>query len=165
MTFKNTENGLKVLNWWRDACLEWCYNRFEDGKFGDQKYLDDWTHKFSGVHVLEHLGGGVAPWNLQQYQLLSGHKMLETKTGKYFNLIFFHFHDIKIINGNFQYINLLSYDKSYLYLKEIYINYVKKLDTLIEKYNLQKYIKLSYIKLALYTLRKQIVKVKNGILN
>ena len=67
MYFDNTEQGLTVLNWWRDRCLEWCFNRFEDGKFGDQKYLDDWTTRFDGIQVLRHLGGGLAPWNVQQY--------------------------------------------------------------------------------------------------
>ncbi len=91
MTFKNDENGMKVLNWWRESCNEWCYARFEDGKFGDQKYLDDWTTRFKGVHVLQNLGGGVAPWNVQQYDL---------SNDKNFNLIFYHFHNYKILEGD-----------------------------------------------------------------
>jgi len=88
MTFKNSFNGIKILNWWREKCNDWCYARFEDGKFGDQKYLDDWTDRFSGVRVLEHLGGGVAPWNVQQYDL----------SDEKFKLIFYHFHNYKFIN-------------------------------------------------------------------
>ena len=90
MTFKNDANGMKVLNWWRNACNAWCYSRHEDGKFGDQKYLDDWTARFEGVHVLQHLGGGVAPWNIQQYKY----------DGKAFDLVFYHFHGFKFFENN-----------------------------------------------------------------
>jgi len=90
LTFKNDINGMKALKWWRDSCITWCYRRMEDGKIGDQKYLDDWTSRFKGVHVLQHLGGGVAPWNVQQYKL-------EEKS---FELIFYHFHGFKILSND-----------------------------------------------------------------
>lgn len=90
LTFKNDTNGMKALQWWRDRCIAWCYRRMEDGKMGDQKYLDDWTSRFKGVHVLQNLGGGVAPWNVQQYKLEE----------KPFELIFYHFHGFKILSDN-----------------------------------------------------------------
>jgi hypothetical protein len=114
MLFKNTERGLNVLNWWRDRCLEWCFNRHEDGKFGDQKYLDDWTTRFKGIHVLRYLGGGLAPWNVQQYDFTSQDGEIiglvkDNFTKLYFNErfyhgheragflpIFFHFHGVKL---------------------------------------------------------------------
>ena len=115
MTFKNDENGMKVLNWWRDACNEWCYARFEDGKFGDQKYLDDWTTRFDGVHVLKNLGGGVAPWNIQQYDL----------SKKEFELIFYHFHNFKFLEGERLEFGMYKLDKNDLDI--LYIPYIKHL--------------------------------------
>ncbi len=69
LTFRRDDAGLAPLRWWRERCLEWCYDRFEDGKWGDQRYLDDWPDRFPGVHVLEHPGGGLAPWNTRDHAL------------------------------------------------------------------------------------------------
>ena len=115
MTFKNNDKGLEVLNWWRDSCIEWCYARFEDGKFGDQKYLDDWTTRFDGVHVLQNLGGGVAPWNIQQYNLAN----------KDFNLIFYHFHNFKFIGNDM--VDLGSYKITKLDIAVLYSPYLQHL--------------------------------------
>jgi len=89
------------LRWWRESCLDWCYARLEDGKFGDQKYLDDWPERFAGVHELQHLGGGVAPWNVYNYDFYYKDEKIygkEISTHKEFNIIFFHFHHAKLYN-------------------------------------------------------------------
>jgi len=66
MTF--TQAGEVVRQWWEDRCIEWCFARCENGKFGDQKYLDDWPERFGDqVHVLEHEEWTQAPWNATRF--------------------------------------------------------------------------------------------------
>lgn len=111
--FKNDLKGRAALIWWRNACLEWCYNRQEDGKFGDQKYLDDWLTRFEGVHELQHLGGGVAPWNMQQYTFEEENGKVygtELCTKKKFEVIFFHFHALSFVSN--RYFSPTDYDKN-----------------------------------------------------
>jgi hypothetical protein len=101
--FKNDTDGMQALNYWRDVCIDWCYARAEEGKYGDQKYLDDWTSRFKNVHVLQHLGGGLAPWNMQQYRFAASDGKLigtEIQSGKNFEAVFFHFHALKIYTDN-----------------------------------------------------------------
>jgi hypothetical protein len=89
MTFRNTEAGLRVLHWWQDRCAEWCYFRLEDGKFGDQKYLDSWPEIFGNeVHVLSQTHRTVAPWNVRHIGLQNG--KVEP--------VFYHFHSLRIVS-------------------------------------------------------------------
>lgn len=129
IAFRNDAKGLRVLNWWKKACDEWCYARFEEGKFGDQKYLDDWPHRFEGIHVLQHLGGGVAPWNIQQYKfsVISGEIYgLEIETKNTFLLVFYHFHGIKFYENGIVYLN--NYMLTDSQRKLIYYEYVTNLE-------------------------------------
>jgi len=98
-TFVNDQRGKQALDWWKDACLQWCYARSEDGKFGDQKYLDDWPKRFKGVHELQHIGGGVAPWNIARYEIFEkdGNVFIE-ENKRVYPLIFYHFHKTNIYN-------------------------------------------------------------------
>lgn len=131
LSIKNDENGKAALYWWRDRCLEWCYSRLEDGKFGDQKYLDDWTSRFKGVHVLQHLGGGVAPWNIQQYELNKDKTncwwITEKSSGKKQKLVFYHFHYVKFLVRNR--IDLSDYQINDPHVFSLYAEYLKRINT------------------------------------
>jgi hypothetical protein len=99
-SFRRDEQGLACLSRWREQCIEWCYYRLEDGKMGDQKYLDEWPNRYSNCHILMHPGAGIAPWNYAQYQFG------QTKTGSITvngaPLIFYHFHQFQLLqNGKF----------------------------------------------------------------
>ncbi|MBK8398692.1 MAG: glycosyl transferase [Leptospiraceae bacterium] len=139
MTFKNDDNGMIVLNWWREACIDWCYARFENGKFGDQKYLDDWTKKFEGVYELKNLGGGVAPWNIQQYQLFNNDNQIlgvELSSKKEFNLIFYHFHMFKFLEYNQVDLGYYKFTEQHIeIIYKPYIVHLYKIKMLISEYD------------------------------
>ena len=135
LCFKNDERGLQALTWWRERCLEWCYARLEDGKFGDQKYLDDWLTRFPGVHVLNHLGGGVAPWNVQQYRITNTNPltMKEVSSGTEFPVIFFHYHGLKFYTNNVVSCSGSMYRLSEEVKQNLYFPYIEKLQQIEEQ--------------------------------
>ncbi|MCB9228522.1 MAG: glycosyl transferase [Deltaproteobacteria bacterium] len=130
MTFRNNTDGRTVLRWWQDRCLEWCYARSEDGKFGDQKYLDHWPDLFKGVHELRHIGGGVAPWNVQQYRFIMGEKktvfIQEGSQDMLSPLVFYHFHRLRFLSRGFA--DLGSYRLSSRVKLFIYQPYLRHLE-------------------------------------
>ena len=96
LAFRNDEWGKKCLAWWRERCLEWCYDRPKDGKFGDQKYLDDWPERFRGVVVAQHRGVNMGPWN-------AGDSVIEQEDGRVLvngePLVCYHFHGVRVMSA------------------------------------------------------------------
>jgi hypothetical protein len=66
VSFVHDERGLECLGGWRDRCIEWCFDRVEEGRYADQKYLDEWPGRYPGVHVVRHRGANLAPWNVER---------------------------------------------------------------------------------------------------
>ena len=133
MHFKNNFYGIKILNEWREQCIKWCFNRFENGKFGDQKYLDDWPKKYQkSVYILKNLGGGVAPWNIQKYKLFRNLKLsFKNNSSEKFDLIFYHFHNLKFIDKYKTYIGGYKIDTEIK--NKIYKPYLKKIFIIRDK--------------------------------
>lgn len=92
LTFRNDEDGIGALTWWRDRCIEWCFQKLEDNRYGDQKYLDEFPKKWKNVYVVKNLGVGIAPWNMHRYQY-DGREL--SYKGETYPQVFFHMHGMK----------------------------------------------------------------------
>lgn len=112
MTFTRGE-GDEVRDWWESKCLEWCYSRIEEGKFGDQKYLEQFPELFPNkVYIAKDLDNFMAPWNAIRFSTE--------------NAVLWHFHGLRIIRlcGS-----LRAYFGDYflpeIVLKDIYKPYIQ----------------------------------------
>jgi hypothetical protein len=110
MTFTR-EGGEPVRKWWEKRCLEWCYARFEDGKYGDQKYLDNWPEMFGDyVHVLNDKELVLAPWSAFRFP--------------YSNSICWHFHGLRLrIKKNIFEIYIGNYPIPKTTINNVYLKY------------------------------------------
>ena len=93
MTFKNDKEGLEALTWWRDSCIDWCFQIMEPTRYADQKYLDEFPKRWKSVCVLKNLGAGIAPWNMLKYRYTDNTLL---NNGIEWPLVFFHMHGVII---------------------------------------------------------------------
>lgn len=169
--FNQSDNAMEALSWWKERCFEWCYHLYEQERMGDQKYLEKFPVLFKGVHELQHLGGGVAPWNLHQYMpatdcmeestlpngsiaVKEGQKgisenkgilLQEKKTGRIFPLIFYHFQNMRYLSE--QKVNVCSGTHSKPLKDAIYKPYLKEIEDcrkLLAKYGVSFGVKKVY---------------------
>lgn len=133
--FKNDATGKKCLKRWRDQCIDWCYWRFEDGKLGDQLYLNEWPKLYgSKLKISQNIGVNVAPWNVSQYKISKkdGSVCINGK-----KLVCYHFHQFQIL-GPKNFSRVLGYTLSKDVVKNIYEPYeeeLKKQFRLIKSYD------------------------------
>jgi len=119
MIFKNDNNSKLCLEWWSNQCIDWCYDKNEDNKYGDQKYLDEFPRLFDGVQVSTDIGIGLGEWNLENYNIKMENNFLYVNDSK---LKVFHFNCADLIEPN-----LLITNQNHRY-RFLYFEYVKYLN-------------------------------------
>jgi hypothetical protein len=67
ITYRRCPEGLDCLNAYKAECTAWCYDRLENGRFADQKYLDAWPDRYPSLKIIEHKGFNLANWNIHNY--------------------------------------------------------------------------------------------------
>jgi hypothetical protein len=89
LTMDRSERARELRAWWQERVLEWCYDRRESGRFGDQKYLDRWPELFGDrLFVLPRRGWALAPWNVRMEARLARGVL---------DPVFYHFHSFRLV--------------------------------------------------------------------
>lgn len=132
MYFKNDEEGLAALTWWRDACIEWCYQRFEGDRYGDQKYLDRFPERYKSLCIFQNMGVGIAPWNTYNYRYTATHVI---DGDKQYPSVFFHMHGLTFsAKDSVLNVDSINYDMRGESLKYFYQPYAELMKEVVASY-------------------------------
>ncbi len=136
ISFRNDDDGRKCVTDWSQQCIDWCYQKLDDGKYADQKYLDYWPKKYNNLKILKHKGANIAIWNIKNY-------ILRLEKGRIYvddqPLLFYHFAGLKQIDSYTFKTNLSSYLVSLkgVLLNDIYKPYLYELSKITSKHNVK----------------------------
>ncbi|MBY0431780.1 MAG: hypothetical protein K2Q10_11320 [Rhodospirillales bacterium] len=128
VSWRNDEEGRRCLSDYRTDCIAWCYDRLEDGRFADQKYLDTWPDKYPALRSIEHIGVNLAAWNINNYTLSIVDNYLFVNDKR---VVFYHFHALRETEDGRWHINLDEQMRSRhrLLTEKIFSPYVNLLRT------------------------------------
>lgn len=127
LIFRRSAEGLACLARWREQCLTWCHDRQEGTLYGDQGYLTEWPERYRGVVVLQHPGGGVAPWNLRNHPLTTVDGQVRVAGVP---LILFHYSGLRRVNRWLYELHVWRYHHRRLNAtvrRGIYAHYIREL--------------------------------------
>lgn len=127
VAFRNNEEGLRTLRFWAESCLTWCFDRAEEGKYADQKYLEAFSSIAAGVYVDASVGVNLAPWNAPLG------KIAKTESGRIVvdnqPLVYFHAQGLQRTRGRWVLGHLKYFSLASSRLKRhVYRPYLTKLD-------------------------------------
>jgi len=102
-----------VRDEWQAQCLEWCFGWVEPGRFGDQKYLDEWPKKYQdSVHISSGRGSFLGPWNSTRFP--------------HSEALVYHFHQLRINFAPYT-VSLGNYPLPEVLVQAVYWPYVEVL--------------------------------------
>lgn len=131
--FRNDKNGVACLEWWKNECLNWCYSKLENGKYGDQKYLDYFSDNFDNVYSIKNRGAGIANWNMDQYKYDKCRMTLKHKDTEW-PIVFFHYNGVNVRIENGKIVFVISKYFPLSVRKIFFSTYAELLETVYSKY-------------------------------
>jgi len=117
VTFRNDQVGRTCLDQWAADCRAWCFNRHENGKFADQKYLDAWPARHGdAVAILDQPWIAAAPWNIGTHAISQGPNIDGQR------ICFYHLHELQEReDGTYKLTDYHLRNEDVLYIYEPYL--------------------------------------------
>ena len=113
----NREGSSQVIKEWKDKCIQWCQAEVSQGRFGDQKYLDEWPDRYPDlIHINvcdEHFLG---PWNINRFPFAKA--------------IFVHFQGLRIVSSKIVQLPMLRLSEGYK--RSVLSNYIVDLNQSVQ---------------------------------
>lgn len=124
VSFGNTETGRECLEKWARECREWCFDRLEDGKFGDQKYLDAWPERYGERLLVAPKSLDLGPWGVGKNELACDAGILTVEGSP---LILYHYQGFRMFSRCHYRIGYDFHHSVVSILRYIYDPYVREL--------------------------------------
>jgi len=93
LVFRNNRSSRKFLQLWSTKCHEWCFLRVENGRYADQKYLEEFIdHDYVSAETSERINLGMHFFEGRSKIRKAQNRVLINNEA----LICFHFHGFKV---------------------------------------------------------------------
>jgi hypothetical protein len=127
-SFPNTIESMKCVNFWKQNCLDYCGDKLDlNGRYADQKYLDEWKDQFQNVVEFKFPEIGVAPWNLDRFEFQNINSKIYVDN---IEVKCYHFHAFRIRNKYYAIHNINQYvQKIDKFIIQLYFKYWEHLST------------------------------------
>lgn len=133
LAFRNNATGLDCLSRWAADCIEWCYDRLEDGKFADQKYLDAWPARYGERLGIAPKSVDLGPWGI-------GKDELTTKEGVPHicgePVVLYHYQGLRLFSRRHYYLGYYYHHPVSKILEILYEPYIRELSAVEDEFSL-----------------------------
>jgi hypothetical protein len=133
VAFRNSQTGFDCLSRWAADCIDWCYDRLEDGKFADQKYLDAWPERYGERLSIAPRGVDLGPWGI-------GRDELSEKDGVPYiagePIVLFHYQGLRLFNRRHYYLGYYYHYPVSKILEILYEPYIRELQLVEDEFGL-----------------------------
>jgi hypothetical protein len=145
-TFFNDAHSREIIQYWKKDSKE--YSKNKPHSYPGQKSLDKWAQEFEFVREISNMGAGVAPWNIEDYEIDSIDDRIYVNK---LPLVFYHFHQFGWNNdGSYHFCSYKIPQKAIDLIYTQYIHAISDAEKLVHQidpgFNFRKTVKVSYFK-------------------
>ncbi len=144
IAIKNSNDGLKIIEWWKKRLYDLCYQDKTDALFVDQKWIDYLPGFFSNISISRYLGYNIAYWNIHEREFVKNgnsydvtNRIFPQKSDK---LVFAHFSGLNPLDIYVNKQRLITKVKNYPDWEPLLIEYSQK----VIEHNYKEYLKYNY---------------------